>query len=129
MFAHSLNCFKYCYLSGNDSQPLSSTLLRSNRFGYLFATRAIWWTWHDQLTDWIWPLRLSIKPSNDPSWVLRVTWPLRCEYVSCKLADRSRGRPENSLFITYYTEELEKALILTLDCYTYPWSVPYNAVW
>ena len=42
-----------------------------------------------------------------------------------KLADCSGGQPEGSLFSSYYTEG--RAPLLTLDCFTYTWSIPYNA--
>ena len=32
-----------------------------------------------------------------------------------KVDDRSRGRPESSFFNSYYTEVLERALLLSLD--------------
>ena len=37
-----------------------------------------------------------------------------------KVGDRSRRRPEGSLFNSYYTEMLGKALLLSLDCSTLP---------
>ena len=37
-----------------------------------------------------------------------------------KVGDRSRGRPEGSLFNSYYTEVQERALLLSLDCFTLP---------
>ena len=36
------------------------------------------------------------------------------------VGDRSRGRPEGSLFDSYYTEVLGRALLLSLDCSTLP---------
>ena len=44
-----------------------------------------------------------------------------------KLAEYSRGRPEDSIFKSYYTEVLERALLIFLDCSTYSWSVPFNS--
>ena len=38
-----------------------------------------------------------------------------------KVGDRSRGRPEGSLFNSYYTEMLERALLLSQDCSYLPW--------
>ena len=37
-----------------------------------------------------------------------------------KLSPFSRGRPEGSLFNSYYTEMLGRALLLSLDCSTLP---------
>ena len=37
-----------------------------------------------------------------------------------KLADLSRGQPKDSLFNSYYTKVLERALLLSLDCSTLP---------
>ena len=37
-----------------------------------------------------------------------------------KAGDRSRGYPEGSLFNSYYTEVLGRALLLSLDCSTWP---------
>ena len=37
-----------------------------------------------------------------------------------KVGDRSRGWPEGSLFNSYYTEVLGRALLLSLDCSTLP---------
>ena len=45
----------------------------------------------------------------------------------CKLADRSRGWPEGSLFNSYYNEVSGRALLISLNCSTYPCSVLYNA--
>ena len=47
-------------------------------------------------------------------------------YIVNKLADGSQGQPECSLFNSFYTEVLERALLLSLDCSTYSWSIPYN---
>ena len=38
-----------------------------------------------------------------------------------KVGDRSRGRPEDSLFNSYYTEVSGKPPLLSLDCSTLPW--------
>ena len=38
--------------------------------------------------------------------------------ISSKAGERIRGRPEGSLFNSYYTEELGRALLLSLDCST-----------
>ena len=37
-----------------------------------------------------------------------------------KVGDRSRGRPEGSLFNSYYTEVYRRALSFSLDCSTLP---------
>ena len=45
------------------------------------------------------------------------------DYLQWKLmfiGDCSRGRPESSLFNSYYTEVLGRALLLSLDCSTLP---------
>ena len=44
-----------------------------------------------------------------------------------KVADWGGGRPECSLFISYYTNVSRRALLVSLDCSIYPWSVHYNA--
>ena len=41
-------------------------------------------------------------------------------YIYIYLADRCCGQPVSFLFNSYYTK-------VSLDCSTYPWSVPYNA--
>ena len=43
-----------------------------------------------------------------------------CLYISSNVGDRSRGRPEGSLFSSYFTEVLKRALLLSLDCSTLP---------
>ena len=48
-------------------------------------------------------------------------------YKARKVGDRSRRRPEGSLFNKYYTEVYGRALLLSLDFSTLPWYVPYNA--
>ena len=40
--------------------------------------------------------------------------------IESKVGDRSRGRPEGSLFDSYYNKELGRALLLSLDCHTLP---------
>ena len=39
-------------------------------------------------------------------------------YIVSKVGDRSRGRPKGSLFNSYYTEVLRRALLLSLCCLT-----------
>ena len=39
-------------------------------------------------------------------------------YKKRKVGNLSRGWPENSLFNSYYTEVLGRALLLFLDCFT-----------
>ena len=46
----------------------------------------------------------------------------------CVLAHCSWGRPEVSLFNSYYIEVYGKSLHLSQDWSTYPWSIPYNAM-
>ena len=41
-------------------------------------------------------------------------------YSKRKVGDRSRGRPEGSLFNSYYIDVLGRALLLSLDCSTLP---------
>ena len=48
-------------------------------------------------------------------------------HVQVKLSTFSRGRLEGSLFNSYYTEVVGRALLLSQDCSTLPWYVPYNA--
>ena len=46
------------------------------------------------------------------------------EMNSDVVGNRSRGRPEGSLFNSYYTEVEERALFLSLDCSTLSLIVP-----
>ena len=64
---------------------------------------------------------------------LELTWlssqySLNCSYGKQvrKLADRSRVQPDGSLFNSYYYEVSGWALLLSLYCSTYPWSILYN---
>ena len=43
-----------------------------------------------------------------------------------KLADLTQGWPEGSIFNSYYNEVLERALLISLDCSTSPWSISYK---
>ena len=53
------------------------------------------------------------KPSGHP----RLRSPT---LLKSKAGDRSRGRPESSLFNSYYTEVKGRALLFSLDCSTLP---------
>ena len=44
-----------------------------------------------------------------------------------KLVNLSQGQPEGSLFNSYDTEAEKRALLFSLDCSNYPWSIHYNA--
>ena len=41
-------------------------------------------------------------------------------YIYIKVDDHSQGQPKGSIFISYLTEVLERALLLSLDCSTSP---------
>ena len=65
----------------------------------------------------------------DTPLILELVQRLICILLSIvsKLADSNRGRPEGSLFISYYTKVEGKTLLLSLDGSIYLWFVPYNA--
>ena len=48
-------------------------------------------------------------------------------WIISKVGDHSQGWPETSLFHSYYTKMLGRALLLPWIAPLYPWSVPYNA--
>ena len=48
-------------------------------------------------------------------------------HTHIQVCDLSRERPEGSIFNSYYTEVYGRELLFSVDCYTYPSSVPYNA--
>ena len=47
--------------------------------------------------------------------------------IVSKLVNRSRGWPEGSVFSSYNTKVQRRMLLLSLDCSTNTWYVPYNA--
>ena len=73
---------------------------------------------------------LNINSLKFVSWHTRST----THFIYKKVTDRSRGRPEGSLFNSYYTEVLGRALLLSTNCPTLPlirtlyWRVLSNEV-
>ena len=73
------------------------------------------------------PLGTSQSPKYGSNWTF---WKLlildgniwnnitMCESLVSKVGNRSWGRTEDSLFISYYTEVLRRMLFLSLDCST-----------
>ena len=48
-------------------------------------------------------------------------------YTIIQLADRSREHLEGSLFSSFYIKVYRRELLLSLDCFTFPWYIPCNA--
>ena len=70
--------------------------------------------WHDRMLDKSqWALPISGKKDQSVQAVQH------CSSKS-KDGDRCRGRPELSLFNSYYTDEYRRALLLSQDCPTLP---------
>ena len=65
-----------------------------------------------------WPQIYSINIFSFKSRVVQ------CKSKKVKLSPFSRGRPEASLFNSYYTELQGRALLLSLDCSTLPSTCP-----
>ena len=71
-----------------------------------------------------WSVYLESRRSNNTGilTLLRI-WKNTCLYIAEKcvfVVDRSRGQPEGSLFISFYSEMLGRALLFSLDCSTLP---------
>ena len=95
---------------------------------------------YQKLLKWYQILRIirlgsTVKWSNPGNWVTpsptprcRSNWkghpplwsPCTITLVKSKVGDHSLGRPEGSLFHSYLTDVLGRALLLSLDCSTLP---------
>ena len=90
-----------------------------------------------QIESYQWPKKWYLMPPCLTLCIIRygssVRWSNLGKRVAssptpqCNVGDHSRGWPKGSLFNSYYTEVERRALILSLEYSTYPWSVPYNA--
>ena len=72
------------------------------------------------------PTIINVTLSVPPGWMSRIaytfhgSWTGQNIYEVSKVGDRSQGRPEGSLFNSYYTEVWGRVLLLSLDCSTLP---------